>query len=68
MERARALGLDVMIGSMVATSLAVAPAVLLAQDARYVDLDGPVFLARDREPSLRFEGSLVHPPDPELWG
>jgi hypothetical protein len=53
---------------MVATSLAMAPAVLLAQQARFTDLDGPLLLARDREPGLRYTGSLVDPPDPALWG
>ena len=51
-RRARALGLKIMVGSMVATSLAMAPALLLAQDADFVDLDGPLLLARDREPGL----------------
>ena len=67
-DEARKLNLDVMAGCMVATSLAMAPAVLLAQRARYVDLDGPLLLARDREDGLRYEGSLVHPPDAVLWG
>jgi len=66
--RARQAGLQVMVGCMVATSLAMAPAVLLAQDADYVDLDGPLLLASDREPGLRYDGSLVYPPEPELWG
>lgn len=67
-EKARALGLSVMVGCMVGTSLAMAPAVLLAQDVDYVDLDGPLLLARDREPGLVYEGSLVSPPGPALWG
>jgi L-Ala-D/L-Glu epimerase len=62
------LGLDVMIGCMVGTSLAMAPALILAQSAKYVDLDGPLLLARDRIPGLRYEGSNVYPPEPELWG
>jgi L-Ala-D/L-Glu epimerase / N-acetyl-D-glutamate racemase len=65
---ARAAGLRIMVGCMVATSLAMAPALLLAQDADWVDLDGPLLLARDRQPGLRYEGGLVHPPRPELWG
>ncbi|MDF2619399.1 MAG: Mandelate racemase/muconate lactonizing protein [Xanthobacteraceae bacterium] len=65
---ARAAGLDIMVGCMVATSLAMAPAMLLAPLARFVDLDGPLLLARDREPSLRYEGSVVYPPEPALWG
>ncbi len=67
-ERARELGFGVMVGCMVGTSLAMAPAVLLAQDADYVDLDGPLLLARDREPGLVYEGSLVSPPTAALWG
>jgi L-alanine-DL-glutamate epimerase-like enolase superfamily enzyme len=67
-DDARTLKLEIMAGCMVATSLAMAPAVLLAQRARYVDLDGPLLLARDREHGLRYDGSLVHPPDAVLWG
>jgi len=67
-EAARALGLKTMIGCMVGTSLAMAPAVLLAQGADFVDLDGPLLLARDREPGLRYEASLVFPPAGNLWG
>jgi L-alanine-DL-glutamate epimerase-like enolase superfamily enzyme len=67
-ERARALGLKIMAGSMVATSLAIAPALLLAQEAEWVDLDGPLLLTRDRVPGLTYEGALVFPPEPELWG
>ncbi len=65
---ARAAGLRIMVGCMVATSLAMAPALLLAQDAHWVDLDGPLLLARDRHPGLVYDGALVHPPPPELWG
>ena len=57
-----------MVGCMVATSLAMAPALLVAQDARWVDLDGPLLLARDRDPGLTYQDSVVHPPPPELWG
>jgi L-alanine-DL-glutamate epimerase-like enolase superfamily enzyme len=57
-----------MIGCMVATSLAMAPAMLLAPEARFVDLDGPLLLARDRDGGLRYDGSLVYPPDAALWG
>jgi len=53
---------------MVGTSLAMAPAVLLAQDAEFVDLDGPLLLARDRSPGLVYNGSLVSPPQQALWG
>ncbi|GGH26687.1 dipeptide epimerase [Alsobacter metallidurans] len=65
---ARAAGLDIMVGCMVGTSLAMAPAMLLSPGARYVDLDGPLLLARDREPGLRYEGGLVFPPSRALWG
>jgi hypothetical protein len=46
----------------------MAPALLLAQGAEFVDLDGPLLLARDREPGLHYEGSMVSSPPPELWG
>ena len=62
------LGFSLMVGCMVATSLSMAPAHLLAQRARVVDLDGPLLLATDRPHGLRYEASLVHPPTPELWG
>ena len=65
---ARALGLDIMVGCMVATSLAMAPATLVAQGAAFVDLDGPLLLARDREPGLEFAGAVIFPPRPDLWG
>ena len=65
---ARARGLQIMVGCMVATSLAMAPALLVAQHADWVDLDGPLLLARDRDAALRYDGALVHPPAPELWG
>jgi L-alanine-DL-glutamate epimerase-like enolase superfamily enzyme len=67
-ERARELGFKVMVGCMVGTSLAMAPAVLLAQGADFVDLDGPLLLARDRQPGLIYRGSVVSPPEPALWG
>ena len=67
-ERARELGFGVMVGCMVGTSLAMAPAVLVAQDADFVDLDGPLLLSKDREPPLAYDGSLVSPPSPALWG
>jgi L-alanine-DL-glutamate epimerase-like enolase superfamily enzyme len=67
-DAAQALGFEIMIGCMVATSLAMAPAMLLAQQARFVDLDGPLLLARDRDEGLRYNGSLVYPPDEALWG
>ncbi len=67
-REAQRLDFRIMIGCMVGTSLAMAPAVLLAQDADFVDLDGPLLLAQDREPGLRYEASLVFPPSPTLWG
>jgi L-alanine-DL-glutamate epimerase-like enolase superfamily enzyme len=67
-DAAQALGFEVMIGCMVATSLSMAPAMLLAQQVRFVDLDGPLLLARDREGGLRYDGSMVYPPDAALWG
>jgi L-alanine-DL-glutamate epimerase-like enolase superfamily enzyme len=65
---AKAAGLGLMVGSMVATSLAMAPALLLATDARWLDLDGPLLLARDRQHGLVYDGSRVQPASPELWG
>ena len=65
---AERLGFGIMVGCMVATSLSMAPAMLVAQRARVVDLDGPLLLARDREHGLRYEGSLVYPATPALWG
>jgi L-alanine-DL-glutamate epimerase-like enolase superfamily enzyme len=67
-DAARALGFDIMVGCMVATSLSMAPAMLLTPLARFIDLDGPLLLARDRDHGLRYEGSLVYPPDAALWG
>jgi L-alanine-DL-glutamate epimerase-like enolase superfamily enzyme len=65
---ARAEGLRVMLGCMLGTSLAMAPALLPAADADVVDLDGPLLLAADRTPALSFDGSVILPPGPELWG
>jgi L-Ala-D/L-Glu epimerase len=67
-REAERLGFAVMAGCMVSTSLAIAPAMLIAQHAQFVDLDGPLLLAADRPAGLRYEGSLVHPPTPALWG
>ena len=67
-RHAENLGLKVMVGCMVGTSLAMAPALLIAAGAAYVDLDGPLLLARDRDPCLNFEGSIIHPATAELWG
>jgi L-alanine-DL-glutamate epimerase-like enolase superfamily enzyme len=65
---AEARGVGVMAGCMVATSLAMAPALLVAQAADFVDLDGPLLLARDRDPGLVYVGSMIEPPAPALWG
>ena len=65
---AEAIGLRIMVGCMVATSLAMAPAMLLAQGAEVVDLDGPLLLAHDRENGLVFDQSTVSPPGAALWG
>ena len=67
-DAAQVLGFQIMIGCMVATSLAMAPAMLLAPQASFVDLDGPLLLARDRDGGLRYDGSLVYPPEAALWG
>ena len=61
-------GLIVMVGCIVSSSLAMAPAFVAAQRAQYADIDGPLLLARDRLPGLMFSGSIVHPPYPDLWG
>lgn len=65
---ARARGFKVMAGCMLTTSLSMAPAFLVAQDADWVDLDGPLLLARDRVPGLAYSGATVSPPEPALWG
>jgi L-alanine-DL-glutamate epimerase-like enolase superfamily enzyme len=67
-DAAKAQGFGVMAGCMVATSLAMAPALIVAQGAAFVDLDGPLLLARDRVPGLAISGSVIEPPPPELWG
>lgn len=64
----REQGFEIMIGCMLATSLAMAPGHIVGQHARVVDLDGPLLLARDREPGIRYEGSLMYPPPADLWG
>jgi len=67
-DAAQAFGFEIMVGCMVATSLSMAPAMLLTPQARFVDLDGPLLLARDRNHGLRYDDSLVYPPDSLLWG
>jgi L-alanine-DL-glutamate epimerase-like enolase superfamily enzyme len=61
-------GFAIMVGCMVATSLAMAPAMLVAQQASVVDLDGPLLLAKDRPDGLRYVGSIAYPAEPALWG
>ena len=68
MQQAQACGLMVMVGCMVGTSLAMAPGLILAQGADIVDLDGPLLLARDRQPGLTYTGGFVEPPSASLWG
>ncbi|MBO6775349.1 MAG: dipeptide epimerase [Marinibacterium sp.] len=67
-EAALTEGYRIMVGCMVGSSLAMAPAMLVAQGAEVVDLDGPLLLAEDRDPPLRFDNSEVHPSDVGLWG
>ncbi len=67
-NQAENLGFKLMIGCMVASSLAMAPALLLTARAHFVDLDGPLLLAQDRPDGLFYEGSIVYPPVRELWG
>jgi L-alanine-DL-glutamate epimerase-like enolase superfamily enzyme len=67
-REARRRDVRIMVGCMVATSLAMAPAMLIAQQADIVDLDGPLLLAKDRVPGLAYFGALVSPPDRTLWG
>ncbi len=67
-KAARNEGLGLMVGCMVGTSLAMAPAHLIAQDARFIDLDGPMLLAKDRPNGMVYDKGFVYPPDKELWG
>lgn len=67
-EEARKFGMKIMVGSMVATSLSMAPAFLLAQSADWADLDGPLLLSKDREPGMTYDGTIIMPPPPALWG
>jgi L-alanine-DL-glutamate epimerase-like enolase superfamily enzyme len=64
----RERGFVIMVGCMIGTSLAMAPAMLVAQQASFVDLDAPLLLAADRNQGLRYDGSTVYPPEPRLWG
>ncbi|WP_136636794.1 N-acetyl-D-Glu racemase DgcA [Pseudooceanicola onchidii] len=67
-DAALAEGYRIMVGCMVGSSLAMAPAVLVAQGAMITDLDGPLLLAQDRDHALKFDDRGVHPSEPALWG
>jgi L-Ala-D/L-Glu epimerase len=67
-DAAEAQGLKLMVGCMMATSLAMAPAFVLAPRAVCLDLDAPLLLARDRDPPVRYEGAMMQPPPRQLWG
>jgi len=67
-REAEKLGFQIMVGCMVGSSLGMAPAFLIGQQASYVDLDGPLLLAKDRDHGFRYDGSLMHPCDAALWG
>ena len=67
-QAAKERGFAIMVGCMIGTSLAMAPAVLVGQQASVVDLDAPLLLASDRQPGLRYDGSTLYPPEPALWG
>ena len=67
-EAAREFGMGIMVGCMLGTSLAMAPAMILGRFARFIDLDGPLLLEKDRENGIRFDGSVMHPPSRLLWG
>ncbi|GIL40338.1 dipeptide epimerase [Rhodospirillales bacterium TMPK1] len=67
-KAAREAGFEIMVGCMLGSSLGMAPGVLVAQMAKYVDLDAPLLLAKDRVPALAYTGVQIAPPDPALWG
>jgi L-Ala-D/L-Glu epimerase len=67
-ELAKEMGFTIMVGCMVGSSLAMAPAMMLSGVAQFVDLDGPLLLEKDRSPGLRYDGSRLFPPTPDIWG
>ncbi|MEM8991423.1 MAG: enolase C-terminal domain-like protein, partial [Pseudomonadota bacterium] len=67
-REAKAAGFGIMVGCNIGTSLAMAPGMVVAQLATFVDLDGPLLLSEDREHGLIYDGGIVFPPDPALWG
>ncbi len=67
-DKVREADMTAMVGCMLGTSLAMAPGLVIASQVAFVDLDGPLLLAKDREPGLVFEGSTILTPPPELWG
>ena len=67
-DKARAAGYSIMVGCMVSSSLSMAPAMLVAQGAQWVDLDGPLLLREDRHPAIQFEHSTIYPAADLLWG
>ena len=67
-KEAKSRGFEVMVGCMIGTSLAMAPALLLAQEAKWVDIDGPLLLAKDHTNGLVYQGSTVHPSTADFWG
>lgn len=67
-DAAQALGKDLFVGCMIGTSLGMAPGFLLGQRCRWVDLDGPLLLASDRSPAIRYQGTVMRPFGPEVWG
>lgn len=68
LRAAEAAGIDTMVGCMLGTSLAMAPAMLIAPACRFVDLDAPLLMGRDRVPALTYRGGWIDPPAPGLWG
>ena len=67
-RQAKAQGLELMVGNMLGTSLAMAPGFVIAQHCKFVDLDGPLFLQNDRQPAMDYTYGLISVPSPKLWG